>query len=215
MFESMKRTEIINKEFYVRTYAISLALFLIPLLLQAVLALIMVTGSVGRETYETLMKLSGYIGVFTVLTGFTFLIIIYPIFQLILLFKMWSNIQDENARTTPGKAVGFLFIPFFSIYWVFNVWSGFATDYNRYIERNNLSYASRLSSALYFIFPLFAVLSSFLLSLVWNFAFSVRYDLHVKLAVLVSGLLIFLNFFIFLALIAKTCNALNVLNKVE
>lgn len=35
------------------------------------------------------------------------------------------------ARTTPGKAVGFLFIPFFNLYWVFQAVPGFASDANR------------------------------------------------------------------------------------
>ncbi len=38
------------------------------------------------------------------------------------------------ARTTPGKAVGFLFIPFFNLYWAFQAIPGFATDCNRTLE---------------------------------------------------------------------------------
>src|SRR5215472_4189380 len=42
---------------------------------------------------------------------------------LVLIYQMWQSIQDGHARTTPGKAVGFLFIPFFNLYWMFQaVW---------------------------------------------------------------------------------------------
>jgi hypothetical protein len=51
---------------------------------------------------------------------------------------MWAAIQDGHARTTPGKAVGFLFIPVFSLYWMFQVLPGFAKDFNSFADRHNL-----------------------------------------------------------------------------
>lgn len=50
-----------------------------------------------------------------------------------------APIQDGYARTTPGKAVGFLFIPFYNIYWLFQAIYGFAIDHNSYAERHSLS----------------------------------------------------------------------------
>ena len=50
----------------------------------------------------------------------------------ILLYRGWAVIQDGNARTTPGRAVGFLFIPFFNFYWAFVAYHGLAVDTNRY-----------------------------------------------------------------------------------
>ena len=47
-------------------------------------------------------------------------------------YKMWAALPADARRTTPGKAVGLLFVPFYNIYWVFNVLPGFATDFNRY-----------------------------------------------------------------------------------
>ncbi|MCA9627773.1 MAG: hypothetical protein KC766_08910, partial [Myxococcales bacterium] len=58
--------------------------------------------------------------------------------QFVLLYRCWQAIQDGNARTTPGKAVGLLFVPLLNLYWVFNVLPGFATDYNRYIQRHRV-----------------------------------------------------------------------------
>jgi len=33
----------------------------------------------------------------------------------ILLYRFWDVIQDGSPRTTPGKGIGFLFIPFFNL----------------------------------------------------------------------------------------------------
>ncbi len=57
------------------------------------------------------------------------------IFYLIVIYNAWASIQDGHARTTPGKAIGFLFIPFYNFYWVFQALPGFADDYNAYLDR--------------------------------------------------------------------------------
>ncbi len=57
----------------------------------------------------------------------------------VLIYKMWAAIQDGGfARTTPGKAVGFMFIPFFNIYWIFQAFWGFSKDYNTKIEAQQI-----------------------------------------------------------------------------
>ncbi|MEM7227712.1 MAG: hypothetical protein AAF432_02750 [Planctomycetota bacterium] len=59
--------------------------------------------------------------------------IIAGVLLLVLVWKMWASIQDgQLTRTTPGKAVGFLFIPFFNLYWIFTVYWGWCIDFNRY-----------------------------------------------------------------------------------
>jgi hypothetical protein len=57
--------------------------------------------------------------------------------QVVLWYKAWTSIQDGHARTTPGVAVGFMFIPLFNLYWGFQAIHGFAVDYNKYIARHN------------------------------------------------------------------------------
>jgi hypothetical protein len=69
----------------------------------------------------------------------------------LLLYRAWAVIQDGNASTTPEKAVGFLFIPFYNFYWIFKAWYGFARDYNRYIERYALN-APKLEEGLFLAF---------------------------------------------------------------
>jgi hypothetical protein len=76
----------------------------------------------------------------------------------ILLYKAWSVIQDGHTSTTPGKAVGFIFIPIYDFYWIFRVWWGFARDYNRYIERNALN-LPKLKAGLFLAFCILSVCS--------------------------------------------------------
>jgi hypothetical protein len=56
----------------------------------------------------------------------------------LLLYKAWAQIQDGPARTTPGKAVGFRFIPFFHFYWEFVAVKGLAEDLNAYCRRREI-----------------------------------------------------------------------------
>lgn len=82
--------------------------------------------------------------------GFLFVLVFF-IFFWVLVHKMWAVIQDGNARTTPGKAVGYMFIPFYNIYWIFVALAGFAKDYNAYIERHGIQ-AKPLSEGLFLAF---------------------------------------------------------------
>jgi hypothetical protein len=50
----------------------------------------------------------------------------------------WRTLQDPHARTTPPKAIGFMFIPLFNLYWVFQLIWGFAKDYNAYSQRHGI-----------------------------------------------------------------------------
>lgn len=70
-----------------------------------------------------------------------------------LVHKMWAAIQDGNVRTSPGKAVGFLFIPFFNLYWAFQAFPGWATDYNNYLKRHGID-AKPVPHGLFLAFPI-------------------------------------------------------------
>ncbi len=54
----------------------------------------------------------------------------------IFIYKIWKAIPPKVARTKPGKAVGFLFIPIFNIYWWFVALWGWSRDWNTYAERS-------------------------------------------------------------------------------
>ena len=78
----------------------------------------------------------------------------------VLIYKMWAAIQDGHARTTPARALGFCFIPIFNLYWVFQAFPGFATDYNRMVERYGLT-LRRLPRSLFITYAVLC-LASFL-----------------------------------------------------
>src|SRR5262245_50153350 len=56
-----------------------------------------------------------------------------------MVYRMWSAIRDGSTTITPGRAVGFLFIPFYNLYWLFRVIPGFAGEYNAYVTRRGLT----------------------------------------------------------------------------
>lgn len=67
-------------------------------------------------------------------------LLVYGIVILALLvYKMWKCIQAGSVRTTPGKAVGFLFIPLFNFYWIFQSYWGWTKDFNKYVSDKNLN----------------------------------------------------------------------------
>ena len=66
------------------------------------------------------------------LTGLALLAFVPLILNLIFTarfhYKCWKAIPAGFARLTPGKAVGYLFIPFFNFYWSFPSFYGLAQD---------------------------------------------------------------------------------------
>ena len=65
--------------------------------------------------------------------------IVGVVFACKLLYRLWTVIQGEDARTTPGKAVGFCFIPLFNFYWLFQAYRGWTLDYNKLVKRRGLN----------------------------------------------------------------------------
>lgn len=61
-------------------------------------------------------------------------LIVTTVFWCILLYRQWALLQGHGARVTPGKAVGFGFIPFYCFYWWFVAYAGLATDTNNYLK---------------------------------------------------------------------------------
>jgi hypothetical protein len=61
------------------------------------------------------------------------------------LYRVWSAIQDDHSRITPGRAVGLLFVPFFNFYWAFRAIAGIPGEYNAFVARRALVGAPFLS----------------------------------------------------------------------
>lgn len=74
----------------------------------------------------------------------------------ILIYKAWAAIQDGYARTSPGKALGFMFIPIFSIFWMFVAVGSWGKEFNAFAERQGLHYRANAG-----IFMVFCVLMFF------------------------------------------------------
>jgi hypothetical protein len=67
-------------------------------------------------------------------------LIFSTVFWGMLHYQLWKLIPKDIARTTPGKAVGFLFIPIFNLYWCFVSMLGLSKDINEAFRRQGLQY---------------------------------------------------------------------------
>jgi hypothetical protein len=79
--------------------------------------------------------------------------------ELALYYKMWAAIQDGQATISPAKAIGFLFIPVFNIYWALLMLTGFAEDYNAFIQRRSVK-TKDLPMSLFLIYAFAFILSA-------------------------------------------------------
>jgi hypothetical protein len=62
--------------------------------------------------------------------------LVAAILLLVFISRCWSVVQDGKASTTPGKAIGYLFIPAYNFYWLFRAYHGLSGDLNRFIDRH-------------------------------------------------------------------------------
>lgn len=97
------------------------------------------------------------------------------ILLLSLLYRCWNVIQDGYAHTIPEKAVFFMLIPFFNIYWLFVAFYCLASDMNKYIVRHELSVepcskglvlfsciTNLITLVLFFVHPIFILINFFI-----------------------------------------------------
>lgn len=141
--------------------------------------------------------------------------------EMLLFYKMWAAIQDDNASISPAKAVGFLFIPVFNIYWALLMVTGFAEDYNAFIQRRAIK-TKDLSLTLFMIYAFAFILSATVLTtpMICIFAFAglisrafIGYPAAAWTLfslVLAAGAV---HFITYILVAFKTCNAVNVLSE--
>ena len=176
-----------------KMYLGALAVTLVLLLLALIPLVVFVLFSPGSKwLYETLGTTDNWqtanILILSLVIGAAALfLVVQVVITLRLLYKMWAAIQDGQPRTTPGKAIGFLFIPFFSVYWIIQVWGGFPTDYNSYVESHRPDLC-RLNSGIYVAYPVLILLS---------------------VIPLLNIFTVLVSLFVFFAIIAGTCDAVN------
>ena len=99
----------------------------------------MTLGAIGSLSMEEEFAVIGLIGLIP--------LIVAVVLSCILLYRQWFLLQGHGARTTPGKAVGFGFIPFYCFYWWFVAYVGLAEDTNRHLE-NSGNTTTRMSYGL-------------------------------------------------------------------
>lgn len=74
------------------------------------------------------------------------------------LHRAWSILQPVGARTTPGAAVGFLFIPFFNLYWLFVAYKGLAEDWSRIMHNfADTKHVSHMDSGFFMTSSIFMI----------------------------------------------------------
>ena len=59
-------------------------------------------------------------------------------FWAIMHYECWKSLPERYRETTPGKAIGFMFIPFYSFYWAFTSIPGLAKGFYEYGRRNGI-----------------------------------------------------------------------------
>lgn len=146
-----------NKKIWTGMYLASFAVFAFFLVLLLIGLLIQVDGVLVRFDEMTMT-------IALILGGLAYLqfIIVATIYNFAILAKMWGSIQDGVTPITVGKAIGFLFIPVFSVYWIFRAWGSYPGEYNKYLDRHQLN-APKLSSGAFVLFPVMLLLTAFLL----------------------------------------------------
>lgn len=175
--------KMMSKRFYIAGYLAGYVLFVVVL----IIAIVTLVYSLSQHPDDLPFAAFG-------LLVLSFLpLIITLVVYLMFIYNMWAAIQDGHARTTPGKAAGFMLIPFFNFYWIFQAFQGFAEDYNQYLARHQLK-LPRLDEQLFFYYPI-----SILCTMV---------PMIGSVAALASVVLLIL-------IIGKTCDAVNALLRVS
>lgn len=139
---------LMSKKTYVGIYATSFGLCQLTI---TALGALFVFGFVQRSD-RALNQAIGYA------SGFGFfaylqLVVVHAVYNFVLLARMWRTIQDGQTTVTVRRAIGFLFMPFFNVYWIFRAWGSFPGEYNRYVDRYDLPVAllpGRFSSLIRF-----------------------------------------------------------------
>ncbi len=170
------KKEVLSKSFHTLSITV---LYGVPILISAAIIVLFTLKKWGKDDTTAIF----FILAIALLFLFAGMIIVIN-----MIYKMWTVIQDGHARMTPGQAVGLLFVPVFNIYWGYQVYVGFADDFNTYIQRNSIN-SKPLPKGLF--------VTAYILMIASTLPF---------LFVLAPVILI-----LFIIMISKICDAVNVL----
>ncbi|MDJ0713570.1 MAG: hypothetical protein QNJ54_05055 [Prochloraceae cyanobacterium] len=85
------------------------------------------------------------------------ILVIDIVFWSILHYSCWQAIPEKYRATTPGKAVGFLFVPLFNLYWAFISFPSLVIGLQRaekkrnIVNKNHNSYKLGVAYAILFV----------------------------------------------------------------
>lgn len=139
----------------------------LTLMLIGILLFVNAGAAVASQTQaggEVSTAQMGSMGLATLLLGVGVLLNTASVIPMYMyLYRAWLCLQPGGfARTTPGVAIGFLFIPFFNLYWIFQAFLGLAKDWNKTVNTySDLKSAPRMPEGVFltfcigcFLFPL-------------------------------------------------------------
>lgn len=178
-----------NKKTWIGIYAASLALCAAA---SAMVIILLVFENLTESLARQLGLMTNDVTALALAIGilaYSQFALLHVVYNLVAVSAMWGAIQDGKTPVTVGRAVGFLFVPVFNVYWIFKVWAGFAAEYNEYVARYRLN-VPPLSGGIFTLYPVLLVLSGI---------FFVPALLLLPLA--------------FVAAAIKTCDAVNALNE--
>lgn len=144
--------------FGVWVYAVGLGIVLIGALL-LLFALFIDWFIVRNRSLQGLQTGSIVLAILAGIVGVPCLCIGLGLF-LMVIYRAWAVVQDGQARTAPGPAVGLLFVPVFNLFWVFVALAGLVKDLNQFARRHGLA-APPASEALGFAVSLYHLLGFF------------------------------------------------------
>ena len=93
----------------------------------------------GKQAESTVMALCGSILLILDIFLLAACACISAIAGIVLLYRYWKFLPAEEAYTTPAKAVGYMFIPGFNLYWIFVVCWKLSKSYDKLLGRKTSS----------------------------------------------------------------------------
>jgi hypothetical protein len=103
----------------------------------------------GSEEAGTVPALIGF-----VMMGISgFCLVLWTIFTYINLYRAWACLRAGAPRTTPGMAIGMLFVPFYNLYWMFVAIAGLPKEWNRIVSSyEDIQNAPRFSETTFLMY---------------------------------------------------------------
>ncbi|MDR0609100.1 MAG: ankyrin repeat domain-containing protein [Planctomycetaceae bacterium] len=95
--------------------------------------------------------------IFIILGVLTYMVRCILIF--VLIYRCWAILREGNPRSSPGMAVGLMFVPLFNFYWMFVATVGLAKDMNQYRNRFGLTHVKPVSVGLPITICILVILS--------------------------------------------------------